>query len=89
MDKPELRSGTHWVYGLSLRIVPEKFEAELEGTGTWVATGRNRTRHPPPPFCVSVDSKGLSVNCKPFKMNTCEDFLEVFILKGLRGQKNR
>ena len=44
---------------------------------------------PLPPFTVSTDSKGLSVICKPFKMNTCESFLEVLILKGLRGQKNR
>ena len=45
--------------------------------------------YPPPPFFVSADSKGLNIFRKPFKMNTCGNFLEVFILKELRGRKNR
>jgi len=44
---------------------------------------------PPPPFLVSADSKGLTYPYKSFRMNTCEHFLEVFILNGLHGQKNR
>jgi len=39
---------------------------------------------PRPPFFVSAHSKGLSILRKSFKMSTCGDFLEVFILKGLR-----
>ena len=77
----------HWVYELSLKIVPEKFEAEFEAP--LGVLGRNWTRQPLPLFSVSADCKGLSVNCKSFKMNTCEDFLEVFILKGLNSQKTR
>jgi len=46
-------------------------------------------RPPLPPFFVSADSKGLNISCKWFRMNTCGDFVEVFILKGLWGQKNR
>ncbi len=42
-----------------------------------------------PPFFVRVDSKGLNTFRKLFRMNTCGNFLGVFILKGLRGQKNR
>ena len=44
---------------------------------------------PPPPFFVNADSKGFNVHRKPFRMNTCGHFLEVFILKGLQGQKTR
>jgi hypothetical protein len=44
---------------------------------------------PPPRFFVNTDSKGLNVPRKSFRMNTCRDFPETFILKGLRGQKNR
>ena len=47
------------------------------------------TTTPLPPFFVSADSKGLNISCKWFRMNTCGDFVEVFILKGLWGQKNR
>jgi len=83
-----LRSGSHWVYELSLRIVPEKFEADFEAQGLG-CVWQEPDEAPPPPFSVSADSKGLSVSCKSFKMNTCGNFLEVFILKGLRGQKDR
>jgi len=44
---------------------------------------------PSPLFFVSVDFKGFDVSSKSFRINTCGDFSEVFILKGLRGQKNR
>ena len=44
---------------------------------------------PLPPFFVNADSKGLKASRKPFRMNTCGGFMEVFILKGLRGKKNR
>ena len=44
---------------------------------------------PLPLFFVSVDFKGFDVFSKSFRINTCGDFSEVFILKGLRGQKNR
>ena len=48
-----------------------------------------RAPSPPPPFFVSAESKGLNIFRKSFRMNTCRSFLEVFILKGLRGQKSR
>jgi hypothetical protein len=51
--------------------------------------GSDASLHPLPLFFVSADSKGLNVSRKLFRMNTCGDSLQVFILKGLRGQKNR
>jgi hypothetical protein len=45
--------------------------------------------HAPPPFLVNAYSKGLSILHKSFRMNICGSFLEMLILKGLRGQKNR
>ncbi len=55
----------------------------------WATVGLIEPSHPPPPFFVSAHYKGLSTFRKSFRMNTCENFLEVFILKGLRCQKNR
>ena len=76
-------------YELSLRIVPEKFEADIEAPECGFRLGGTVRDSPFPPFFVSTDSKGLSVFCKSFKMNTCENLLEVFILKGLHDRKNR
>src|SRR5579859_2409976 len=43
----------------------------------------------PPGFFVSVHSKGLNASRKSCRMNTCGDFLEVLIIKGLLGKKTR
>ena len=53
--------------------------------------GRNAdgTRHPPPPFLVSVHSKVFSLFRKFIRINTCGQFLEVLILRDLRSDKTR
>lgn len=47
------------------------------------------TRHPPPPFSTSIDSKAFSISCKLIRINTCGQFPEVLILKDLRRDKTR
>ena len=42
---------------------------------------------PPPSFFASAESKGLSIFCKLFVMNTYERGVQLFILKGLFAPK--
>ena len=46
-------------------------------------------RHPPPPFCVSIDSTEFSSFHKFIRINTCGQFSEVLILKNLWSDKTR